>query len=293
MVLFHAFGRPLGSRLTAASMCCLILVVCFAVLASGDEETFYSVHDDPTWRAAEVLSAWDQLPLTEDGHLGTNLLLYSHTPTCQAMAAESWGIVYPALRVAYPVEGELHEGYFGYPHSAAAASSSSSSSGNGVCAAICLIGGMRQDHLMYPLPTQIWSAVPGQAAGDAQMLLNEFLFGCQRVEVGFVSTVKEPLAIWWLSGPDKLEYQGELLPGDAHTMWQESSIGHTYQFAYHDSDEILYEHQVEHDSFFVVGERTRCDLLMTWCDHAKMVGVVSSPIHERQNRFTPVPSAGR
>jgi len=237
----------------------LTIVTAMATLAatSADDEGFYSVHDDPTWRASDVLKDWEHLPLTEEGSLATNLLLYSHTPTCQAMAAESWGIVYPSLRDAHPIEGALHEAYFGYPHSAASSISSSGSNDVGVCAAICLIKGMRRDHLMYPLPTQMWRAEPGQPAGDAQMLLNEFLLGCQRVEIGFVSTVQEPLAIWWLSAPDKLEYQGELLPGDAHTMWQESSIGHIYQFALHDSDEILYERQVEHDSFFVIGERTR------------------------------------
>ena len=236
----------------------IVTAMATLVAASADDEGFYSVHDDPTWRASDVLKDWEHLPLTEEGSLATNLLLYSHTPTCQAMAAESWGIVYPSLRDAHPIEGALHEAYFGYPNSAASSSSSSSGSNDvGVCAAICLIKGMRRDHLMYPLPTQMWRAEPGQPAGDAQMLLNEFLLGCQRVEIGFVSTVQEPLAIWWLSAPDKVEYQGELLPGDAHTMWQESSIGHIYQFALHDSDEILYERQVEHDSFFVIGERTR------------------------------------
>ena len=86
------------------------------------------------------------------------------------------------------------------------------------------------------------------------MYLNEFLHKVQLVEVGFVSTIPEPLAIWWISGPETIEYLGELKYGDANTLWQESSIGHQYQFTLHDSDVIIAERLVEHDSFFVIGD---------------------------------------
>ena len=207
---------------------------------------FYDVETDPTWHD-EVLSTFDQIPVSEDNHLASNLLLYSHTPSCHKIVAESWSVVYPSLREAYPLEGAIHEAYFGYKHGDAG-------NDHGSCASICLIKGMRAEHLMYPLPDQTWFQSKDQVDGDAQMYMNEFLHKCQRVEVGFVNVMEEDLAVWLVTGPESIEYQGELKPGDANTMWQDSTIGHTYQFALHDSDDVIAEHVVEHDLFYVVGD---------------------------------------
>ena len=210
----------------------------FIIIISLQQTESYSqyLHND------QVITDIEQLPIV-DGHLATNLLLFSNSESCKREAIKAWDNVTPSIREAYPISGNIHLTFFGTIVE------------NDKCSAVCLSKGLRYDLIAYPTPSSIAMNIPLDLDASNAHELSELLNNCQDVEVGFASNFDENIEIYSMrdDGSEGDDFELSIEPGENGIGWLNSRLGCQYYALLENSREMVAEFLIEYDSFFVIG----------------------------------------
>jgi hypothetical protein len=104
------------------------------------------------------------------------------------------------------------------------------------CMAACLERGTPGQVVARPLPHRYWRNGKVDQDGDGSrmedMSLLDFLYsdGCGKVEYGMVNYHERPVAVYWINDKTNAKvFNANLKPGERHTNFIKTFIGHTFE----------------------------------------------------------------
>ncbi|KAJ1436643.1 hypothetical protein B484DRAFT_393118 [Ochromonadaceae sp. CCMP2298] len=182
------------------------------------------------------INSLTQLSYDENNRLSANYLLHSDTPECSAQMAAHVTHFREKLAVSKDLENQFFDG------------------SQSACAAVCLEQGMEDIYVTHPLP----KALPKDAGASPNGTygLTEWLTGCQKVEVGFISYhPAQPLDLYWLNGKQARVSLGQVKWGEKNTVWQQTYLGHQFVLVDSVTQADVLALQITHDSVYATGTR--------------------------------------
>lgn len=185
----------------------------------------------------------EELPLDDEGHLAHNIILVSNMhghciETIDAYWEKSKYMNRQVVSGNYSIIKEM----LGSADVAFA------------CAAVCLHKGMRSDHLAYPILEHIISFSEEEEGQTAVYdKLDKWSHkACQAAEIGFVSNHPNNIDMYWVSN-DERHHVGDLQPGEKHTIWHRSTLGHVFHLVDSVTDDLVGEYEVLHNAIYHIG----------------------------------------
>jgi hypothetical protein len=171
----------------------------------------------------------DDLSFDQDMRLQSHVLLFHGNNDC----ASEFNYAELAQRQIYRIDDDaLAQQYFPQDHS---------------CAVVCLERGSHYDHVLHPLDYQSFVDHP-----NVHSAINE---NCQAAEIGFLSYLSSPAQVYWLDEDENRHIIGPLTPGEKHTLWVQSFLGHRFQIVDHNND-IAMDLVVEFNAIIPIGAYT-------------------------------------
>mmetsp|Transcript_27365 Transcript_27365/g.60585 ORF Transcript_27365/g.60585 Transcript_27365/m.60585 type:complete len:484 (+) Transcript_27365:118-1569(+) len=178
------------------------------------------------------INSLTQLSYDENNRLSANYLLHSDTPECLAQMAAHVTHFREKLAISKDLENQFFDG------------------SQSACAAVCLEQGMEDIYVTHPLPKAL-----AKEAGASPNGLTEWLTGCQKVEVGFISYHPQPLDLYWLNGKQARVSLGQVKWGEKNTVWQQTYLGHQFVLVDSVTQADVLALQITHDSVYAIGTR--------------------------------------
>jgi hypothetical protein len=177
--------------------------------------------------ARAAVETLDDLSYDKNNRLSTHYLLYNGwCPGVTNMHSD--------YREILEIDGQLKDNFFG--------DNATESS----CSAVCLELGWHRDHVLHPIP---YSKYPGTG------LLSEFVSShCQKVEWGLISYLKGPATVNWINSEGERVPVGNVEPGERHTFWNTSYIGHEFDVVEDANPKNVFHFVVRHNSIHNIGE---------------------------------------
>lgn len=187
-----------------------------------------------------VSAATADLSFDSNDRLDSNFILFQDTEYCRNKIKSSWeeGNPHSDMRNLVPMTKEMQQGFV----------ESDSNLADSKCLAICVDTGLPRDLITYPLPFYVYNE-PSEGSKE----LNSWLHQCRSAEVGFVSYLPQEARLFWLNKNNERQQVGVLKPGEFHTVWQNSFLGHQFEIVDAKTNDLVLRHKVMHHAHIVVG----------------------------------------
>jgi hypothetical protein len=211
----------------------IVLVMCLCGLMSAVEGAGFHF-----FRKANTF------PADENGRLKDNWLVYSNNPACHTYATSLWNSMAGAgkdLRLLASVDSPISDLIFGEESKEK-----------------CLMGlldrGTRTTLLHHVLPEKLWDA--GEMNLEDTDTSTWLIDWGLRLEVGFISYLRKPLIVNWISESNGARHEvGRLQFGEKHTLWQHTTLGHKFEVVDGSSGDTLATVTAMYDGMVAIGGR--------------------------------------
>jgi hypothetical protein len=135
---------------------------------------------------------------------------------------------------------------------------------NSKCNMVCLEVGWKKAHVVHPTPRQIY---------DGKGSLREWVNNnCQKVEWGMINYLPNSATVYWISDEQERVAVGTAEPGERHTFWITSYLGHEFDVIDNENEDNVFHFVVRYNSINHIGEYVS--------------GVITRDVHEEvRNTF--------
>lgn len=119
------------------------------------------------------------------------------------------------------------------------------------CFVVCLEKGVQYEHMLHPLLDQVMSSTN---AAFGHLSVPDWMHKhCQAKEVGFLSYLSHDANINWIDDSGKRVPVGVVQPGEKHTVWMGSYLGHRFELTHPDTQEVVGEVEMLHHTLYSLG----------------------------------------
>lgn len=191
-----------------------------------------------------IVSNKNDFNINKESRLLSNLFVHTNTDLCKSIGIADIISHYDHYRDVAVLDTSYSPNFF-----------DGAEADSKTCSLACIEIGTPIDLIQHIFPDKKYTIQ--EETFDKAEVLKWFNEECMQREAGFVSSIDNPVNLFWIdNNTGKRVQTGTVLKGERNTVWQNTIMGHVFEAVDSVTQEVVGNYQILHDSFFRIGPLT-------------------------------------